>query len=210
MKTGLLAPSIFEGCLEPFGHFNESDGVDTYFRKRNKVTIKVTIFTEAVSYRILQCFLTFLIYYNTFFVNCRTPGHRPQDPVEAQFFQYVSSGLLIFEAGKAAPRGPSSGLQDGPHIGFCPGKPSTAVSYCSLQCFLLADVVSYRILQCVRYLRPTFWGHLGSILGPLGAILGPSWGHLGAILGPFWGHLGVIYNTARVLPLVMIAALTWP
>ena len=57
------------------------------------------------------------------------------------------------------------------------------------------------------------WAHLGAILGPswailgpLGAILGPSWtilgclgaswdhlgsswGHLGAILGPSWGHL---------------------
>ena len=48
------------------------------------------------------------------------------------------------------------------------------------------------------------WGHLGAILGPSWAILGPSRGHLrailgrleayrghlGAILGPSWGHLG--------------------
>ena len=51
------------------------------------------------------------------------------------------------------------------------------------------------------HLRPT-WPNFGhhdpswAILGPLGAILEPSWGHLGAILGhlgamsgPSWGHL---------------------
>ena len=45
---------------------------------------------------------------------CPDAGHRPQDAVEAQFFRDVSSGLLIFEAGKTAPRAPCSGLQDGP------------------------------------------------------------------------------------------------
>ena len=32
------------------------------------------------------------------------------------------------------------------------------------------------------------WGHVGSFLGPLGAVLGLSWGALGALLGPSWRH----------------------
>ena len=56
LKICLLAPSIFEGCLGPFGHFNESDGLDLCFRRVNKVNIKVRIWAQAVSYRILQCF----------------------------------------------------------------------------------------------------------------------------------------------------------
>ena len=35
------------------------------------------------------------------------------------------------------------------------------------------------------------WSHLGAILGRLGAILGPSWGHLG-VIGAILGHLGAI------------------
>ena len=120
---------------------------------------------------LIQCVCTYVLFFIFFW-----PG--------APFFQDVLGGLLIFDLAR---RG------GGREIGFCscmyciqdgPGRPSTAVSYRVLQCFLLADVVSYRILHCFRYLRPTFWSHFGSILGPLGAILGPSWGHLGAILGP--------------------------
>ena len=84
----------------------------------------------------------------------QTPGHRPKDFVDPRFFRDVSSGLLVFEAGKRAPRGPFSGLQDGPHIGSCPGRPPMAVSCRILQCFLLADVVSYRIFECFGPLGP--------------------------------------------------------
>ena len=56
LEICVLAPSIFDECLGPFGHFYESDGLDLCFRRRNKVNIKVTIWAEAVSYRILQCF----------------------------------------------------------------------------------------------------------------------------------------------------------
>ena len=40
--------------------------------------------------------------------------------------------------------------------------------------------------------RPQYQHKCGpeALLGPLGAVLGPSWGCLGAILGPSWGHLG--------------------
>ena len=39
------------------------------------------------------------------------------------------------------------------------------------------------------------WGHLETLLGPLGAILGTSWASLRpplALLGPSWGHHGAI------------------
>ena len=48
--------------------------------------------------------------------------------------------------------------------------------------------------------RTVLGRRFGAILGPLGAILGPSWGYLGAILGslgailgPFWGNLGATF-----------------
>ena len=37
------------------------------------------------------------------------------------------------------------------------------------------------------------WGHLGALLGALGALLGPSWGPLGALLG----HLGAILRPQK-------------
>ena len=39
-----------------------------------------------------------------------------------------------------------------------------------------------------------FLGYLGALLGPLGALLGSSWGRLGAILGPSWAQLGAILS----------------
>ena len=109
-------------------------------------------------------------------MNCRTPGHRPQDPVGAQFFRDVSSGLLVFEAGKTAPRGPFQDFKMGLISAFVRGnlrrpfrivfykvfclhftmswtppapnlKPNIK-SYRKLRYILHFDVVLHRNLQC--------------------------------------------------------------
>ena len=123
-----------------------------------------------------------------------------------KFVQYVSSGLLIFDCARG-------GGHIKTHLALDCIESKKARGDLRLSCrIVFSSVFLLRMsFHIVFYsVFGTSGPHSGAILGPSWGLLGPFWGHLGAILGPFWGHLGVIYNTALVLPLVVIAALTWP
>ena len=104
-----------------------------------------------------------------------------------KFFQYVSSGLLIFHL---APRGGGSDKSLASVLLLNPRRPGETcdcrvVSYFPVFFCCGCRFISYFTVCSVppaHILEPS-WVHLGASWGHFGAILGPSWGHFGAILG---------------------------
>ena len=57
LEICVLAPSFFEECLGPFGDFMKVTVLICGSDTKKRLNLKVTIWAEAVSYCILQCFV---------------------------------------------------------------------------------------------------------------------------------------------------------